>query len=188
AWAKSILLHTQLKDQFAQFFAREDSFSLGVCNGCQMMVQLKSIIPGAEHWPRFLKNRSGQFEGRLSLVRVEAIDSPWLEGFAGSLLPIVVSHGEGRASFDDPASIDRAIVGMRYALADGSIASLYPENPNGSPEGIASLCASEGRVLIVMPHPERSFLARQLSWTDPAWTDTTPWFAMFDNMRRFAAG
>jgi phosphoribosylformylglycinamidine synthase len=187
-WAKSILLNPKLKDQFQSFFARSDSFSLGVCNGCQMMSQLKSIIPGAEHWPRFLRNRSNQFEGRLSLVSIEASANPWFEGLEAALLPIVVSHGEGRASFEQASDLQKVSVCLRYALSDGSMASLYPENPNGSPEGIAGVCSSDGRAMIVMPHPERSFLARQLSWADPSWKDASPWLAMFENIRRFAAG
>ena len=187
-WAKSILLNPKLKDQFQSFFSRSDSFSLGVCNGCQMMSQLKSIIPGAEHWPRFLRNRSNQFEGRLSLVSIEASANPWFEGLEAALLPIVVSHGEGRASFEQASDLQKVSVSLRYALSDGSMASLYPENPNGSPEGIAGVCSSDGRAMIVMPHPERSFLARQLSWADPSWKDASPWLAMFENIRRFAAG
>ena len=187
-WAKSILLNPKLKDQFQSFFARSDSFSLGVCNGCQMMSQLKAIIPGAEHWPRFLRNRSNQFEGRLSLVSIEASANPWFEGLEAALLPIVVSHGEGRASFEQASDLQTVSVSLRYALSDGSIASLYPENPNGSPEGIAGVCSSDGRAMIVMPHPERSFLARQLSWSDPSWKDASPGLAMFENIRRFAAG
>jgi len=185
-WAKTILLNARLKDQFEAFFSRPESFSLGVCNGCQMMSQLKSIIPGAEHWPRFLRNRSQQFEGRLSLVRVESIHSPWMKGLEGAVLPIVVSHGEGRASFDEANQLAQVAVSLRFALADGSTAKLYPENPNGSPEGIAGVCSTDGRAMIVMPHPERSFLARQLSWADPAWTDASPWLRLFENMRRFA--
>jgi phosphoribosylformylglycinamidine synthase len=186
-WAKSILLNEKLKHQFEAFFARPDSFSLGVCNGCQMMSQLKAIIPGASHWPRFLKNRSRQFEGRLSLVGIEAGNNPWFAGLEGALLPIVVSHGEGQASFDHEGDLDQVAVSLRYVLSDGSIASQYPENPNGSPRGIAGVCSSDGRAMIVMPHPERSFLARQLSWSDPSWQDASPWLMMFENIRRFAA-
>ena len=184
-WAKTILLNSRLKEQFARFFSRTETFSLGVCNGCQMMSQLKSIIPGADHWPRFLKNRSQQFEGRLSLVRIESVGSPWLEGLDGAVLPIVVSHGEGRASFIDDGDQTRLKVALRYALADGSVAERYPENPNGSPQGIAGVCSEDGRSMIVMPHPERSFLARQLSWSDPTWIDESPWFQLFCNIRRF---
>lgn len=186
AWAQSILLQARLREQFTRFFAREDCFALGVCNGCQMMAQLKSIIPGASHWPQFLPNRSQQFEGRLSLVRIESSASPWLEGLQGQLLPIVVSHGEGRASFATGDDRRQAEVAMRYALADASVASHYPENPNGSAEGVAALTAAQGRVLIMMPHPERSFLARQLSWAPKSWSDTTPWIELFANAAAFA--
>jgi phosphoribosylformylglycinamidine synthase len=185
-WARTILLNPRLREQFEGFFAREDCFVLGVCNGCQMMAQLKPIVPGAAHWPRFLPNRSQQFEGRLSLVRIETAASPWLSGLEGLVLPVVVSHGEGRASFDSSADLAAASVVMRYALADASVARHYPENPNGSTDGVAALTAGNGRILITMPHPERSFLARQLSWSPPAWTDTTPWLELFVNMERFA--
>ena len=187
-WAQSILLHPQLRTQFAGFFARSDTFALGVCNGCQMMAQLRAIIPGAAHWPHFLRNRSQQFEGRLSLVRIENCASPWLEGLEGLVLPVVVSHGEGRAKFAGEADPARASIAMRYALADASVAQDYPENPNGSTEGVAALTAGEGRILVMMPHPERSFLARQLSWSPPEWADTTPWIELFANMERFARG
>jgi phosphoribosylformylglycinamidine synthase len=152
-----------------------------------MMSQLKSIIPGASHWPRFLRNRSRQFEGRLSLVGIEPANNPWFEGLEGARLPIVVSHGEGRASFDQLEDLEKVTVSLRYVLSDGSIANQYPENPNGSPRGIAGVCSSDGRAMIMMPHPERSFLARQLSWSDPSWKDATPWLIMFENIRRFAA-
>jgi len=187
-WARTILLNPRLREQFEGFFAREDCFVLGVCNGCQMMAQLKPIVPGAAHWPRFLPNRSRQYEGRLSLVRIEAAASPWLSGLEGLVLPVVVSHGEGRASFASPADSAAAPVVMRYALADASVARHYPENPNGSTDGVAALTAGNGRILIMMPHPERSFLARQLSWSPPAWTDTTPWLRLFANMEHFARG
>ncbi len=140
-WATSILERPALRDQFAAFFERADSFSLGVCNGCQMLAQLKSLIPGAEHWPRFLRNRSEQFEARLSLVEVLESPSLFFQGMAGSRIPIVVSHGEGRAHFDAPEHAGQAAVALRYVEGDGRVASLYPANPNGSPRGIAGLCS-----------------------------------------------
>jgi len=185
-WAKSILMHPEARAAFAAFFAREDSFSLGVCNGCQMMSSLAEIIPGATAWPRFLRNRSEQFEARLSLVEVTESPSVLLAGMAGSRLPIAVAHGEGRASFASAADLASAAVAMRFVENDGSTAIRYPANPNGSPEGITGLTTSDGRATIMMPHPERIARTVLHPWHPDEWGPTGPWMRMFRNARRFA--
>ena len=182
-WATGILEHAELRDAFAQFFARADSFALGVCNGCQMLSQLKDIIPGTAHWPRFLRNRSEQFEARLGLVEVVESPSLFLRGMAGSQMPIVVSHGEGRAEFDSGPEQSTAQVSLRYVDCDGSPASSYPANPNGSLDGIAGLTSDDGRVTILMPHPERTPRTVNLSWAPRDWPDDSPWLRMFRNAR-----
>jgi phosphoribosylformylglycinamidine synthase len=184
-WATSILEHSELRDAFAAFFARGDTFALGVCNGCQMLAQLRDIIPGAGHWPRFLRNRSEQFEGRLSLVEVLESPSLFLRGMAGSRIPVVVSHGEGRAAFDDEADRAAAAVSMRYVDGDGRLATSYPANPNGSTDAIAGLCSDDGRVSILMPHPERTARSVNLSWHPHQWPDASPWMRMFGNAREW---
>ncbi len=185
-WATSILEHAELRAQFAEFFARRDSFSLGVCNGCQMLAQLKALIPGAAHWPRFLRNRSEQFEGRLSLVEVLESPSLFFAGMAGSRIPIVVSHGEGRAAFDAPGDIDVAAVALRFVDGHGRVAEQYPINPNGSPRGIAGLTSDDGRSTLLMPHPERGHRSVQLSWHPPGWGEDSPWMQLFHNARDWA--
>jgi phosphoribosylformylglycinamidine synthase len=182
-WAKSILFQPMLRDQFAAFFARPDSFSLGVCNGCQMLSHLQALIPGAENWPRFLRNKSEQFEARLNLV--EILDSPsiFLEGMAGSRIPIATSHGEGRATFASDAARMQAKITLRYVDNYGSVASRYPANPNGSVDGICGLTTDDGRVTITMPHPERVARTTQNSWHPDDWTDNGPWMQMFRNAR-----
>jgi phosphoribosylformylglycinamidine synthase len=174
-WAKSILFNDALRAQFADFFARPDTFSLGVCNGCQMMSNLHELIPGAQSWPRFVRNRSEQFEGRATLVEIGASPSVLLAGMAGSVLPIAVAHGEGRAEFSSAAAAQACnasgLVGLRYVHAPGQVASRYPANPNGSPFGIAALCSADGRVTITMPHPERVYRRAQNSWL-PALADS----------------
>ena len=182
-WGMSILEHAVLRDQFAAFFARPDSFTLGVCNGCQMLSVVRELIPGAGHWPRFLRNRSEQFEARFSLLRIESSPSWLLAGMEGSLLPVVVSHGEGRARYDSAADADAARVAARYAQPDGSIASTYPANPNGSPDGIAALTSDDGRATILMPHPERVFRTVQMSWQPPGLGEDSPWMRIFRNAR-----
>ncbi|MDQ3205915.1 MAG: phosphoribosylformylglycinamidine synthase [Pseudomonadota bacterium] len=182
-WATSILERARLRDSFAAFFARGDSFALGVCNGCQMLSQLKPIIPGADHWPGFLRNRSEQFEARLGMVEVVESPSLFLRGMAGSRIPIAVSHGEGRAQFD--SSLDRmaANVALRYIDNDGRPATQYPANPGGSPDGITGLTTVDGRVTILMPHPERTLRTVNLSWSPPEWGEDSPWLRMFRNAR-----
>jgi phosphoribosylformylglycinamidine synthase len=186
-WAKSILFHPDARAQFADFFAREDSFTLGVCNGCQMLAALKELIPGTEHWPRFVRNRGEQFEGRFSLVEVVESPAVLLAGMAGSLLPVAVAHGEGRAEFADDAeaaafqALQRTAV--RYVDGSGRIATTYPANPNGSPQGIAAICNADGRVLLTMPHPERSFRRAQNSWLPKGDDEFSGWMRLFRNAR-----
>jgi phosphoribosylformylglycinamidine synthase len=163
-WARTILFNAKLAEQFALFFQRPDSFTLGVCNGCQMLSQLKAIVPGAEHWPRFRANRSAQFEARFGMV--EILDSPslFLAGMAGSRLPIAIAHGEGRVEHDRPEHADAALGAMRFADGAGAAARLYPANPNGSPGGLTGYTTADGRATILMPHPERVFRMAQWSW------------------------
>ncbi len=184
-WAKSILFNNRARDQFESFFRREDSFALGVCNGCQMLSNLHELIPGAEHWPHFVRNRSEQFEARLAMV--EVLDSPsiLLQGMAGSRLPIVVAHGEGRAEFADEARLQavQPLVSLRYIENDFAVADAYPANPNGSPLGITGLSNADGRVTIMMPHPERLFRGIQHSWRPDDWDEDGPWLRLFRNAR-----
>jgi phosphoribosylformylglycinamidine synthase len=184
-WAKSILFNPRAREQFSDFFARQDTFALGVCNGCQMLSNLRSLIPGTDHWPHFVRNRSEQFEARLVMVEVQSTHSILLEGMAGSRLPIAVAHGEGRAEFADATQLDRIEpqVALRYIEHDGRIAIRYPANPNGSPQGITGLTNDDGRVTIMMPHPERVVRAVQHSWCPGDWTEDAPWRRLFRNAR-----
>lgn len=188
-WAKSILFNASVRDSFAAFFNRDDTFTLGVCNGCQMVSALKELIPGAAHWPRFVRNRSEQFEARLVLVKVEPTPSVLLTGMAGSHLPIVVAHGEGRALFADAQA--RAVceasgtVALRYIENNLSIAERYPANPNGSPGGVTGLASEDGRATIMMPHPERVYRTVQHSWAPPHWGEDGGWLRLFRNARRW---
>ncbi len=184
-WAKSILFNKPLREAFAAYFERTDTFALGVCNGCQMLSHLAQIIPGAQDWPRFVRNRSEQFEARLTLVELPSSPSLFFDGMAGSRIPVVVSHGEGRAQFADASAQARARVAMRYVDAQGQPARLYPANPNGSPEGIAGLTTADGRFSIMMPHPERVFRSLQMSWHPPGWGEDSPWMRMFRNARKW---
>jgi phosphoribosylformylglycinamidine synthase len=181
-WAKSVLFNQRLRDEFTAFFSRADSFALGVCNGCQMMAHLAPIIPGAQDWPTFQRNRSEQFEARVVMVEIPRTESVFLAGMAGSRLPVVVSHGEGRAEFAGPA---QAIVAMRYIDNRGATATTYPFHPNGSPDGLAAVTTADGRFTIMMPHPERTFRATQMSWQPPGLGEDAPWMAMFRNARRW---
>jgi phosphoribosylformylglycinamidine synthase len=184
-WATSILERTALRDAFAAFFARQDTFALGVCNGCQMLSQLKDIIPGAEHWPRFLRNRSEQFEARLGLLQVADSPSLFFQGMAGSRIPVVVAHGEGRATFTSVADRADATVALRYVAPDGGPALTYPANPNGSDDAIAGLTSRDGRATILMPHPERTPRSVNMSWRPADWPDdASPWLRMFRNARK----
>ena len=182
-WATSILERAALRDAFAAFFARPDTFSLGVCNGCQMLSQLKAIIPGAEHWPRFLRNRSEQFEARFGLVEVAESPSLFFAGMHGSRIPVAIAHGEGRATFDNDADRDAATVALRYVANDGGAASSYPANPNGSELAIAGLSSRDGRSTILMPHPERTPRSVNMSWHPDDWPEDSPWLRMFRNVR-----
>jgi phosphoribosylformylglycinamidine synthase len=184
-WAKSILFNDALRDGFAAFFERKDTFALGVCNGCQMMSNLAEIIPGADAWPRFARNRSEQFEARFVMVEVPRNPSLFLDGMAGSRLPIVVSHGEGRADFAMHGKQENAIVALRYVDNHGRVAATYPFNPNGSPDGIAGLTTADGRFTIMMPHPERIFRTVQMSWHPVGWGEDGPWLRMFRNARKW---
>jgi phosphoribosylformylglycinamidine synthase len=187
-WATAILENARLRDAFAAFFADTGTFTLGVCNGCQMLAQLARIIPGTGHWPLFARNRSEQYEARLSLVEVVASPSLLLAGMAGSRLPVAVAHGEGRADFAATgADPGQARVCLRFVEGDGAVASRYPANPNGSPDGITGLCSDDGRVSIVMPHPERVVRTAQLSWAPAGWGEASPWQRLFDNARRALA-
>lgn len=186
-WAKSIRFNEAVREQFAGFFHRDDSFTLGVCNGCQMVSTLKDLIPGAGHWPRFVRNRSEQFEARLALVQVQESPSVLLSGMAGSHLPIAVAHGEGRAEFTDDAALDACessgTVAMRYVESDLAVANAYPANPNGSPNGITGLASQDGRATIMMPHPERVFRSVQYSWAPQDWPEDGGWMRLFRNAR-----
>ncbi|HEY9182537.1 MAG TPA: phosphoribosylformylglycinamidine synthase, partial [Gammaproteobacteria bacterium] len=185
-WAKTILYHERVRPMFAEFFAREDVFALGVCNGCQMLAALRQLIPGTESWPKFLRNRSDQFEARLSLVEIVRSPSILLAGMEGSRLPIVTAHGEGRAEFASPSALadcDARLAALRFVTNAGAIADRYPANPNGSPRGIAGLSNTDGRVTIMMPHPERVFRTTQLSWHPAEWGECSPWQRLFDNAR-----
>ncbi len=183
-WARSILFSDSLSEQFQRFFADRDRFALGVCNGCQMLASLKNIIPGAEDWPVFGHNRSRQFEARLSLVEIEDSPSLFFAGMAGSRLPVATAHGEGRAIFE-PQGASSACVAVRYIDGHGRPARGYPDNPNGSPDGITGLCNRDGRVTILMPHPERLLRSVNFSWAPADWGEYSPWMKMFSNARQW---
>jgi len=186
-WAKSILFHEELREQFERFFERTDTFTLGVCNGCQMLSALKELVPGAAHWPRFVRNRSEQFEGRAGLVAIGDTPSILFTGMTGSVLPIAIAHGEGRAEFADAADLDRCVssgtVCLSYVDNNGAATERYPANPNGSPLGITGLTSLDGRATIVMPHPERVFRTVLHSWHPDHWGEDGPWMRMFRNAR-----
>jgi phosphoribosylformylglycinamidine synthase len=184
-WAKSILYHSRTRDQFAAFFARSDNFALGVCNGCQMLSHLRELIPGTTYWPNFLRNKSEQFEARLSLVEVLDNRSIFLKGMAGCRIPIATSHGEGRASFFNATdqAVAESLVTLRYIDNYGNVAEKYPANPNGSAEAICGLTNEDGRVTIMMPHPERVARTTQNSWHPDDWGDDGAWMRIFRNAR-----
>ncbi|MCE9665494.1 phosphoribosylformylglycinamidine synthase [Halomonas sp. M5N1S17] len=186
-WAKSVLFNERAREEFAAFFARDDSFGLGVCNGCQMFAQLRELIPGTENWPRFVRNESEQFEARVAMVQVEKSPSILLAGMEGSRLPIAVAHGEGRAEFRDSAHLRSMQVGtqvaLRYVDNYGQVTSHYPANPNGSPSGITGLTTPDGRVTIMMPHPERVVRAVTNSWRPAEWSQDGAWMRLFRNAR-----
>ena len=185
-WAKSILFHPALRDQFAAFFTDPDTLTLGVCNGCQMVSNLAEIIPGAEAWPKFKRNLSEQFEARLSMVHVPKSASLILNEMQGSSLPVVVSHGEGRADFALHGGKISADLGIALQYVDGQnqVTQTYPLNPNGSPQGIAGVTNTDGRVTIMMPHPERVYRAAQMSWKPEDWTELSGWYRLFAGARK----
>ena len=186
-WAKSALFNTRARDAFQSFFERTDSFSLGVCNGCQMMSNLSELIPGSELWPHFVRNRSEQFEARVAMVQVQESNSIFLQGMAGSRMPIAIAHGEGHAEFASEEAMLQAdlsgSVALRFVDNHGKVTENYPANPNGSPRGITGLTSRDGRVTIMMPHPERVFRAVQNSWRPEEWNEDAPWMRMFRNAR-----
>ncbi|NNG75746.1 phosphoribosylformylglycinamidine synthase [Acinetobacter sp. ANC 4277] len=187
-WAKSVLFNPKLRDQFEKFFNRQETFSLGICNGCQMLSQLAPLIPGADAWPRFHRNTSEMFEARAVNVRVEKSHSILLDGMEGSILPVAVAHGEGRvvASEDKIAALNAGNqVSLRYVDSFGNPTQQYPLNPNGSPEAITGVTSIDGRATIMMPHPERNFRAIQHSWKPEEWTEDGAWLRMFRNARKF---
>lgn len=186
---KSILFNDKLLNEFKDFFERKDTLSLGVCNGCQMLSGLKDLIPGAESWPKFSHNLSGRFEARLVNLQINKTPSVLFKGMEGSVLPIPVAHGEGRVMFDSASdekfAVENSLVAAQYVDGSGRIANNYPANPNGSEKGMTSLTSLDGRATILMPHPERVFLTKQLSWHPPEWEKDSPWLRMFQNARDF---
>ena len=184
-WAASILYHDGLREQFAAFFTDASKFAVGMCNGCQMLAQLKSIIPGAENWPTFQRNASEQYEARLVTLEVLDAGSIMFRGMAGSRIPVVTAHGEGRAMFADGGKAGRATACVRFVDNRGKPTEAFPCNPNGSPEGLAGFTAAAGRVTILMPHPERVFRSAQMSWHPREWGEDSPWMRMFRNARAF---
>jgi phosphoribosylformylglycinamidine synthase len=190
-WAKSILFNSNIKDQFQTYFNRTDTFGLGICNGCQMMSNLAGIIPGAETWSKFTRNKSEQYEARLVMVEVTKSPSIFLQGMAGSQLPIAVAHGEGFANFtqqgNQAETQAKGLVALRFVDNQGQPTQTYPLNPNGSPDGITGLTTPGGRFTVLMPHPERVFRTAQMSWAPKQWNDITdgasPWMRMFRNAR-----
>jgi phosphoribosylformylglycinamidine synthase len=184
-WANSILYNEKLSAMFQAFFERSDTFALGVCNGCQMLSQLKGLIPGSEDWPLFTRNLSEQFEARVATVEVYDTASVLLAGMQGSRLPVALAHGEGRAVFESVEQAKRAPVSLGFVDNHGVITEHYPLNPNGSPFGITGLCNRDGRVTIMMPHPERVYRSVSNSWTPPEWGENGPWLRMFENARRW---
>jgi phosphoribosylformylglycinamidine synthase len=184
-WAKTILFNAQLADQFSAFFQRKDTFGLGICNGCQMFSNLKSIIPGAHAWPKFTRNKSEQFEGRFAMVEVADSPSIFVQGMAGTQTPIVVSHGEGYADFSTTGNVKEALVGLRFVDNIGQVSEIYPYNPNGSPQGIAAVTTADGRFTAMMPHPERVFRTAIHSWSPAGWGEDSPWMRLFRNARKW---
>ena len=186
-WAKSALFNSRARDAFQAFFERNDSFALGVCNGCQMMSNLHELIPGTEFWPHFVRNRSEQFEARVAMVEVQKSNSIFLQGMAGSRMPIAIAHGEGHAEFASEQALLEAdvsgTVALRYVDNHGKVTEAYPANPNSSPRGITGLTSRDGRVTIMMPHPERVFRAVQNSWRPDDWQEDGAWIRMFRNAR-----
>jgi phosphoribosylformylglycinamidine synthase len=178
-----------VRDQFSQFFHRNDTFSLGICNGCQMMSNLKGLIPGADHWPRFVRNLSEQFEARFSLIQIQQSPSVLFQGMAGSHMPVAVAHGEGYAEFSSAAALqfcnESGTVAARFVDNHIQPTEVYPANPNGSPLGITSVTSRDGRVTLMMPHPERVFRSVTNSWHPDHWQEDGAWLRLFRNARVF---
>jgi phosphoribosylformylglycinamidine synthase len=187
-WAKSILYNARAFDEFSAFFKRSDSFGLGICNGCQMMSNLYQMIPGAVHWPRFVRNKSEQFEARVVMAEILDSASLFLDAMQGSMMPVVVAHGEGRVETRDCSAaglLERRLACLRYVDAAGEASEIYPLNPNGSELGLNGFSNEDGRFTIMMPHPERVFRSVQNSWSAPEWGEYGPWMRMFRNARRW---
>ncbi len=185
-WAKSVLFNSRLFDQFSAFFARPDTFALGICNGCQMMSNLKQIIPGAAHWPHFVRNESEQFEARYVQTRIPQTNSLFMQGMQGSELPVVLAHGEGRAEYSSSGVYRQdASIALEYIDHKGTPTQLYPYNPNGSAHAVAGLCNDDGRVTIMMPHPERMFRTETSPWAPTDWGHYSPWMRLFRNARKW---
>jgi phosphoribosylformylglycinamidine synthase len=186
-WAKSVLFNERARAEFTAFFARTDAFALGVCNGCQMMSNLRSLIPGADPWPRFVQNKSERYEGRFVSLKIERSPSVLFTGMEGSVIPIAVAHGEGYAEFKDAAAAKRCsesgLVAARFVDNHHRVTEQYPLNPNGSPLGMTALTTSTGRVTIMMPHPERVFRTVAMSWAPSTWGEDSPWMRLFRNAR-----
>ena len=186
-WAKSILFNPQLRDQFSQFFANENTLSLGVCNGCQFISTLAEIIPGAENWPRFVRNKSERFEARAAMVKINDTNSLWFKGMAGSHMPIAVSHGEGRVEFKTPENLTalqaQNLIVAQYIDSHLNVTETYPANPNGSALGITAISNVDGRIAAMMPHPERVFRAVSNSWCPEDWSEDGAWMRIFRNAR-----
>ena len=186
-WAKSILFNNVARDEFAAYFERTDTLALGVCNGCQMISNLQQIVPGSDHWPKFVRNKSEQFEGRVAMAEVQESASVFLQGMQGSRMPIAIAHGEGLAQFSSEEHLQAVThsgnVALRYVDNFGQVTEHYPQNPNGSPLGIAGMTSIDGRVTIMMPHPERVYRAVQNSWAPDEWQEDGAWMRLFRNAR-----
>lgn len=183
-WAKTILFNPKLKSQFEAFFADKKKFALGVCNGCQMLSGLRSLIPGTDHWPDFVRNESEQFEARFSQLEIPAGNSMFFEGMSGARIPVAIAHGEGRADFGNK-SVEPTAIAAQYIDNHGQATQTYPYNPNGSTQAVAAVTSDSGRVLAMMPHPERVFRTAQMSWAPEEWSENSPWMRMFYNARKF---
>ncbi|MDH3859712.1 MAG: phosphoribosylformylglycinamidine synthase subunit PurQ, partial [Gammaproteobacteria bacterium] len=187
-WSKSILYNPRTYDEFSAFFGRDDSFGLGICNGCQMMSNLYQMIPGAAHWPRFVRNKSEQFEARFVMAEILDSASLFLDAMQGSMMPVVVAHGEGRIETRDRSAADllaSKLACLRYVDAVGEPSVIYPLNPNGSELGLNGFTNEDGRFTIMMPHPERIFRSVQNSWHPREWGEYGPWMRMFRNARQW---
>jgi phosphoribosylformylglycinamidine synthase len=184
-WANTIRYNNRAFDEFSRFFERNETFSLGVCNGCQMMAQLRDIIPGAAHWPTFHRNLSEQFEARVSMVEVTKSPSILLSGMVGSKIPVAVAHGEGRAVFDEPSHGAKANLALRYIDDADQPTEVYPLNPNGSEGGLTGVTSLDGRATIMMPHPERVYRTISNSYKPSEWGENGAWMKMFLNARAF---